>query len=139
MSIWKKVNSLEELNASRKNTLAEHLGIVFTEIGPNFLIASMPVDKRTIQPAGILSGGATLALAETVASVAGIMSVDNETTCVGLDMNANHLHSIKEGFVFAKASPFHIGKMTQVWQIKVNGADGKLISICRLTLANLAI
>lgn len=139
MSIWKKVNSIEELNASRKNTLAEHLGIVFTEIGPNFLIASMPVDKRTIQPAGILSGGATLALAETVASVAGIMSVDSETTCVGLDMNANHLHSIKEGFVFAKASPFHIGKMTQVWQIKVNGADGKLISICRLTLANLAI
>ncbi len=139
MSIWKKENSLAELNETCKNTVAEHLGIVFTEIGPNFLIASMPVDQRTIQPAGILSGGATLALAETVGSVAGIMSVDNETTCVGLDMNANHLHSIKEGFVFAKASPFHIGKMTQVWQIKVNGADGKLISICRLTLANLAI
>ncbi|MSR88368.1 MAG: hotdog fold thioesterase [Candidatus Margulisbacteria bacterium] len=139
MAIWKKETNLETINENCKKTVANHLGIVFTEVGPNFLIASMPVDQRTIQPAGILSGGATLALAETVGSVAALMAVDNETTCVGLEMNANHLHSIKEGFVFAKASVFHIGKMTQVWQIKVNGADGKLISICRLTLANLAI
>jgi 1,4-dihydroxy-2-naphthoyl-CoA hydrolase len=119
-----------------KNTLGEHLGMQFSEIGPDFLKATMPVDNRTHQPYGLLHGGASVALAETVGSVASALVINHETMmCVGLEINANHLRGVKEGFVTATATPIHLGSSTHVWDIKIHDNKEHLVCISRLTVA----
>ena len=128
--------TLEILNSWNQNTMGGHLGMEFTEIGENFLCARMPVDHRTHQPMGLLHGGASAALAETLGSVAGIMQVDSEKqACVGIEINANHVKSVRNGFVYGKATPVHIGKKTQVWDIRITNDNGDLVCVSRLTLA----
>jgi 1,4-dihydroxy-2-naphthoyl-CoA hydrolase len=135
-NIWKVPVDLALLNQRSISTLTEHLNIVFTEVDPHSLSATMPVDFRTIQPSGILNGGATAALAETVASTAANFCIDPKTHfCVGLDLNINHLKQVQTGKVKAIAKPFHLGKTTQVWEIKVYNEEKKLISIARMTMA----
>jgi 1,4-dihydroxy-2-naphthoyl-CoA hydrolase len=134
--IWKQEINLEILNARAKNTMVEHLDIQMIEIGDDFIVAKMPVDHRTHQPLGIMHGGASCVLAETVGSLAGNMAVDLAAQyCVGLDINTNHIRSVREGFVFAKAKPFHLGKSTQVWEIKIHNEVHQLVSVSRLTMA----
>lgn len=134
--IWKVEMNLEALEARSKNTMMNYLGIEFTEIGDDFLIARMPIDHRTKQPVGIMHGGASCVLAESVASTAANCCVDPNTNyCVGLEINTNHIRSIREGWVFGTAKPFHIGKATQVWGIEILNEAKQLISVNRLTLA----
>lgn len=135
MKIWKREFDLASLKASRENTMVDHLGIEITEIGDDFLIASMPVDNRTHQPMGILHGGASIALAETVGSMAANLVVDRDHYCVGLEINGNHLKSVRSGLVYAKAMPVHIGRSTQVWDIRIESDEGKNVCISRLTMA----
>jgi 1,4-dihydroxy-2-naphthoyl-CoA hydrolase len=136
MTIWFKEMTLEELNRPGKNTMVEFLGIQFTEIGDDFLTATMPVTERTKQPLGILHGGANLALAETVASMAANAVVDlSQFYCVGLEINANHLRTIKEGIVTAVTSPIHLGRTTQIWQINIFNELGKQTCVSRMTAA----
>ena len=116
--------------------MVEHLGIEFTEVGHDFISARMPVDHRTVQPMGLLHGGASLALAETLGSVASTMIADlNKYACVGLEINANHVRSAKSGFVIGKAMPIHIGKKTHVWDIRISNEENQLICVSRLTVA----
>lgn len=138
MSIWKKEFSLQSLKEYAKGALGDSLGICFTEIGEDYLKATMPVDQRTRQPFGILHGGASVVLAETVGSVAGNMAAPEGFRCVGLEVNANHVGSVRSGLVTAIARPFHIGKTTQVWEIKISN-DTKNVCISRLTLAVLKV
>lgn len=134
--IWFKKYDLQELNDLRHNTAVEHLGINITEIGDNFLIGTMPVDNRTKQPAGILHGGASVLLAESLGSIASYMVLDRgKFRAVGLEINANHLRMVKEGYVSGKAIAVHIGKKTHVWSIEISDKDGKLACISRLTMA----
>lgn len=136
MSIWFNPISIEAANERGKNTMSEYLGIEFIDAGEDFLVARMPVDHRTRQPLGIMNGGASCVLAETVGSTAANFCVDiSKQYCVGLDINTNHIHSIREGFVIGTAKPFHVGKSTQVWGIEIKNEQGKLISVNRLTLA----
>ncbi|TQV84440.1 hotdog fold thioesterase [Aliikangiella coralliicola] len=135
MTIWKKQVSVEELNQERKKTMVSHLGIEVTEIGEDYLVASMPVDERTHQPMGILHGGASIALAETVGSLAANLAVDENHYCVGLEVNSNHLRSIRSGTVLAKASAVHLGRSTQVWDIRISDQADNKICISRLTMA----
>jgi len=116
--------------------MGEYLGMEWVEIGPDYLKIKMPVDKRTIQPYGLLHGGASCALAETAGSVASHFMIDpSKNICVGLEINANHLRSAKEGWVTATASPLHIGATTHVWDIKIHDDAHKLICVSRLTVA----
>ncbi|MFA6301866.1 MAG: hotdog fold thioesterase [Legionella sp.] len=134
MAIWFKNFSLEDLNHRGKNTMVEHLDIQFIEIGDDFLTATMPVNERSKQPIGILHGGANVVLAETVASTAANAVVDlKHYYCVGLEINANHIRSVKEGLVTAIASPIHLGRSTQVWQIHIYNEEGKQTCISRMT------
>lgn len=134
MTIWFKGFSIEEMNQNGKNTLSEFLGIEFTEVGDDFLKATMPVNNRTKQPMGILHGGANIALAETVASMAANAVVDwSLFYCVGLEINANHIRSVKEGLVTAIASPIHLGRTTHVWEINIFNDSGKQTCISRMT------
>lgn len=136
MKIWKSPINVMLANQRATNSMSEYLGITFDEVGDDYLIGSMPVDHRTKQPAGIMHGGASCVLAETVGSTAANFAVDNrEYYCVGLDINTNHIKSIREGRVIARATPFHIGKTTQVWGIEIKDEAGKLISVNRLTMA----
>ncbi len=126
----------EFLNQGGKNSIGDFLDIEFTEIGEDFLVARMPVDNRTRQPYGILHGGASVVLAETVGSVGANLYIDlTKYRCVGLDINANHIKSVKEGYVYAKGTPLHIGKTTQVWEIKISNEKNELVCISRLTMA----
>ncbi|HEY4110747.1 hotdog fold thioesterase [Puia sp.] len=119
-----------------KNTMGDHLGIVFTEIGEDFLKATMPVDHRTKQPYGLLHGGASAVLAETLGSVASSLLIDNSKyNCVGIEINANHLRGVREGLVTGIVRPLHTGKTTHVWDIKIYDAREKLICVSRLTVA----
>ncbi len=128
--------SLDILNQSSQNTMVEHLGIEYTELGENYISAKMPVDHRTHQPHGFLHGGASVALAETLGSVAANMIIDqSEYFCVGLEINANHIRSMKNGWVYGTAKPIHIGKSTHIWEIKINNEEQQLVTISRLTLA----
>ena len=128
--------TVELLNKFSQNTLAQHLGIEFTEIGVDFVSGRMPVDHRTHQPFGLLHGGASVALAETLGSQAAALTLDlSKQFCVGLDINANHIKSVKEGFVNGTAKPIHVGKRTQVWEIKISDESGKLVCISRITMA----
>ncbi|WPQ62100.1 hotdog fold thioesterase [Chitinophaga sancti] len=135
--IWRSLNiSLDQLNENGENTMAAFLGMEFTEIGPDYLRMMMPVNERTRQPYGLLHGGASVALAETVGSVASALIIDPETQiCVGLDINANHIRGIKEGYVHAIARPLHLGATTHVWDIKICDEHNKLVCISRLTVA----
>jgi len=128
--------SLKEINLWCKNTASEALGIEFIEIGSDYLIAKMPVDHRTHQPAGLLHGGASVLLAETLGSVAGNLCVDRSTqACVGVEINANHLRSVRSGYVYGKVSSLHLGRSSQVWEIRISDPEEKLVCISRLTLA----
>lgn len=133
--IWKKEFTLESINKTKKN-MVKHLGIVFSAIGANYLEATMPVDERTHQPYGILHGGASVVLAETLGSLAGYLCLeDSKYIVVGQEINANHIRSVKNGFVTGKATPVHLGRSSQVWSIEIKNEDGKLVAISRLTLA----
>jgi 1,4-dihydroxy-2-naphthoyl-CoA hydrolase len=135
MRIFKESASIESLNKWSRSTLVENLGIEFTAIGDDYLEAKMPVDKRTIQPLGLLHGGASVALAETLGSVAATLCVDETRFCVGLEINANHLKGVREGYVTGIGKPVHIGKQTQVWEIRITNDAGELICISRITMA----
>lgn len=135
MSIWKRPQNIEQLNKRGENTLVDALGIRIVEVGDDYIKASMPVDDRTRQPLGILHGGASVALAETLGSIAANMAVDENSYCVGLEINANHISKASEGEVTGITKPIHIGRTTQVWEIKISRADGKLSCISRITMA----
>ncbi|MBB4128186.1 uncharacterized protein (TIGR00369 family) [Xanthomonas translucens] len=129
---------LDALNAAARDTLIAHLGIVFTEAGPDWLRATMPVDARTRQPYGLLHGGASVVLAETLGSSAGNLCVGPDRICVGLEINANHLRAARTGVVTGTARPLHVGRATQVWEIRIEDAAGKPVCVSRLTLAVIA-
>ncbi|GMQ23397.1 hotdog fold thioesterase [Algoriphagus sp. oki45] len=128
--------SLDHLNQTSRDTLVQHLGIVFTAVGEDYLEATMPVDARTKQPMGLLHGGANVVLAETLGSLASSLTIDlNQKACVGLEVNANHLRSVREGIVRGIAKPIHLGRSTQVWEIRILDEKDKLCCISRLTMA----
>ena len=135
MSIWIKTETVEELNKRRQKTLNELMGIRITEIGVDYLKAVMPVDERTRQPMGILHGGASLVLAESIGSTGSYLAIAPEQRCVGLEINANHIRSIAEGWVTGTARPIHIGGSTHVWDIRITDEKERLICIARLTMA----
>ncbi len=137
MPIWFNKNlTLKDIPNWGKNTMSEHLGIKFTEVGEDFLKATMPVDERTRQPYGLLHGGASIALAETLGSIGSALVIDTELyNCVGLEVNANHIRSASEGLVTGIASPIHLGNSTHVWDIKIYDDKERLLCISRLTVA----
>lgn len=136
MTIWKSPITLEAITELRLNTMVSHVGIIFTELGADFLKAKMPVDERTIQPYGIMHGGASCVLAESLGSIAGAYCIDNtKQMCVGISINTNHLRMARSGFVYGTAKPIHLGKKTQLWEIDIVDDAGKLVSVNRLTLA----
>lgn len=139
MAIWFKEISVEQLNSRGKNTMSEFLGIKFTDIGDDSMTATMPVNDHTKQPIGILHGGANVVLAETIASTAANAVVNLEKFyCVGLEINANHIRSVKEGIVTAITTPVHIGRTTQIWQINIFNEAGKQTCISRMTASVIA-
>jgi 1,4-dihydroxy-2-naphthoyl-CoA hydrolase len=136
MTIWRSLRSIEDLNSSRPGTMVEHIGIEFTEIGDDFIRGTMPVDSRTHQPYGLLHGGASVALAETLGSTGATMCVDTrEYQCVGQEINANHVRAARNGLVTGTARPVHLGGRTQVWVIDIVNEAGKLVCTSRLTVA----
>ncbi len=136
MSIWNKKLSLSELNAMGKNTAIENLGIKLTEIGNDTLVGEMPVNSKSHQIHGILHGGASVLFAETLGSLAAVMACKEGFTAVGLEINANHLKGVKNGIVIGVASAIHIGRSTQVWDIKITHKEtGKIVCASRLTVA----
>lgn len=137
MSIWyNKQLSLSSFDGLGKQTMGEHIGILFSELGDNFLKATMPVDHRTIQPYGLLHGGASVALAETLGSVGAALVIDPEQyICVGQEINANHIRGVKSGLVTGIAMPIHLGSSSHVWEIKIYDENEKLVCISRLTVA----
>jgi uncharacterized domain 1 len=137
-STFRRQSSLEALNALSTGTAMEPLGIVFTELGPDYLRATMPVDARTLQPYGLLHGGASVLLAETLGSTAGMLCVADGELAVGIEINANHLNAVREGKVTGTARPLKVGRRTQVWEIRIEDDAGQLACISRLTLAVIA-
>ncbi|HCW08221.1 MAG TPA: esterase [Cytophagales bacterium] len=136
MPIFKADITVEALNKMSVNSMLEHLGIVFTKVSDGTIEAQMPVDHRTHQPMGLLHGGASVALAETLGSVAAMCCIDSSTQfCVGLDINANHIKSVRHGLVTGKVSPIHIGKKTHVWEIKIFTEQEELVCVSRITMA----
>lgn len=136
MALWKTPPDLALLNRASEHTLMQSLGIVFTAAGEDWLRATMPVDARTHQPYGLLHGGASVALAETLGSSAAMLTLDPATQItVGMEINANHLRGIRSGTVTGTASPVHLGRTTQVWQIRIEDEQGKLVCISRITMA----
>ena len=137
-SIWKQPASVELLTALHVGTSVAHLGIEFLEVGPDFIRARAPVDARTRQPMGILHGGISVLLAETIGSCGAVCAAPVGHRAVGLDINANHLRSASEGWVTGTGRPVHIGRTTQVWQIDMTDDSGKLTCVSRITMAILA-
>lgn len=135
MSIWKKNSNLAQLNASSENTVIAQLGIEYTQIGDDFLQGTMPVDHRTIQPHGLLHGGASVVLAESLGSVAANLAVGDDKVCVGTEINASHLRGASHGMVTGIAKAVRIGFSTQVWQIDISNERGQMICSSRLTVA----
>jgi len=134
--IWFRSFTLEEVNRRGADSMVEHLGIRFTLIGSDYLVATMPVDETTKQPLGLLHGGASVALAETVGSTAANLCVDfDQAFCVGMEINANHLRPVTGGKVSARAEPIHIGRTSHVWSIRITDDRGRLICVSRLTMA----
>jgi uncharacterized protein (TIGR00369 family) len=138
-SPFRRTITPEALNALSRGTAMEPLGIVFTEIGPDYLRGTMPVDARTRQPYGLLHGGASVLLAETLGSTAGGLCVDEGQGVVGIEINANHLAGVREGLVTGTTRPLHVGRSTQVWDIRIEDERGRLACISRLTLAVIAL
>ncbi len=133
--LWKNNPTLEGLNSINQGTLCEHLGMEFTEVGEDYLIAKMPVDHRTKQPMGLLHGGASVALAESIGSVASFIIQENpmESHVVGVEINANHLKSVREGWVYGKVTPIKVGRTLHIWNIDITNEDGDLVCVSRLT------
>ena len=131
-----KEEKIQQVNDSIQNTMTSTIGIEITDMGDDFICGKMPVDERTIQPFGLLHGGASAALAESLGSIAGGIKVyPNDETVVGIEINANHLKSARYGWVYGKATPIRIGKKIQVWNIEISNDSGDLICVSRLTLA----
>lgn len=140
MSIWFKPYTLNDIQWMLKDNMCEAIGIEIIELTPDSIKGKMPVDHRTVQPMKILHGGASVALAESLGSIASNLIVDNSKyACVGLDINANHLRPASNGFVYAEAKPIHIGKKTHVWGIEIKDEKGKMVCISRLTMAVILI
>jgi 1,4-dihydroxy-2-naphthoyl-CoA hydrolase len=137
-TLFRRVVGVDELNALSRDTAIAALGIVFTDVGPDFLRATMPFDAHTLQPYGLLHGGASVLLAETLGSSAGNLCVGDDAMVVGIEINANHLAAVREGLVTGTARPLHIGRSTQVWDIRIEDEVGRLACIARLTLAVVA-
>ena len=133
--VFRREASLEALNALSQGNAISTLGIEFTELGADFVRATMPVDGRTRQPYGLLHGGASVLLAETLGSSAGNLCVGEDELCVGLEINANHLRAVHEGTVTGTARPLHVGRSTQVWEIRIEDDRGRLACVSRITLA----
>ena len=138
MSIWKQPVTVQLLTANSINTATDHLGIEFIEVGDDFISARVPVDHRTIQPYGLLHGGVSVVLAETLGSCGAAYAAPAGHRVVGLDINANHLKSATSGWVTGVARPVHIGRTTQVWQIDMRNDAGELTCVSRITMAVLA-
>jgi len=139
MSIWKVRPELAAVIRLQQGTIADSLGITITEIGEDFVRGTMPVDRRTHQPMGILHGGASVVLAESLGSMAANFCVDvGSHYCVGLDINANHIRAVRSGLVTGTARPVHLGRTTQVWEIRIEDERGRLVCVSRLTMAVLA-
>ena len=134
--IWKNSPTLEGLNMMSQNTINEHLGIEFTEIGDNYLVAKMPVDHRTKQPVGLLHGGASLVLAETLGSLASLLLLDNpvKQSSVGVEINANHLRAVRSGHVTGRVEAVKLGRRLHIWQIKIKDDEGRDSCISRITV-----
>ena len=131
-----KNKALQKLNDFQKNTITEVLGIEITDFGPDYFCGKMPVDHRTVQPYGLLHGGASAVLAETLGSIAGGMQVNLETqSVVGVEINCNHLRSARDGWVYGRATPVKIGRKIHVWNIEIKNEGDKLVAVSRLTLA----
>lgn len=128
--------TVEQVNQLMQGTLCSHVGMECTEVGSDYLVGKMPVDQRTRQPMGLLHGGASVALAETLGSIAANYCVDPATQyCVGLEINANHVRGITDGFVYGRATAVHIGKQTHIWEIRLTNQSGQLVCLSRLTMA----
>ena len=138
MRIWKQPISVESLTASSADTAVSHLGIEFLEVGDDFIRARVPVDQRTIQPYGLLHGGVSVVLAETLGSCGAAYAAPAGHRTVGLDINANHLKGVTQGWVTGITRPVHIGRSTQVWQIELRNDAGELTCVSRITMAVLA-
>mgnify|MGYP001407452273 FL=1 len=131
-----KNKALQKMNDFQKNTITKVLGIEITDFGPDYFCGKMPVDHRTVQPYGLLHGGASAVLAESLGSIAGGMKVNRDTqTVVGVEINCNHLRSARDGWVYGKATPVKIGRKIHVWNIEIKNEDDKLVAVSRLTLA----
>lgn len=140
MTIWNGTPDLDALNRLNVDTAVSTLGIAITEVGDDFLRGTMPVDRRTVQPYGILHGGVSVVLAETLGSQASYLVIDpSKFRCVGLDINANHIRAVSSGTVVGTARPIHLGRTTHVWEIRIETEDGKLVCISRITMAILSI
>ncbi|MBS0568843.1 MAG: hotdog fold thioesterase [Proteobacteria bacterium] len=135
MSLWKTQPDLAQIRQANQKTLINTIGIEITEIGEDFVRGTMPVDARTHQPYGILHGGASIALAETLGSYAAMLSCDPQFRAVGIDINANHVRAVASGIVTGTARPLHVGRSTQVWEIRIEDETGRLVCISRLTTA----
>lgn len=135
MRIWKTSISVEEITAGNKDTAASHLGIEFLEVGDDFIRGRVPVDARTRQPYGLLHGGVSVVLAETLGSVAAYFCCGKGQLAVGLDINANHLRGVTKGWVTGTVRPVHIGRTTHVWQIDLTNDEGQLTCVSRITMA----
>ena len=136
--IWKTEPHLDAINASGQNTLVDHLDITFTEAGDDYMVATMPVDHRTVQPMRLLHGGASVVLAESMGSVASFWCLEDRSThsIVGVEINANHLSSVREGdVVTGTVRPLKIGRRMYVWEIKIERGDGRLVCVSRITIA----
>ena len=139
MAIWRDSFPLELVNQHSRDTLVSHLGIEFIEAGDDYVKARMPVDHRTHQPARMVHGGASVALAETLASWAATFVVDQETNyCVGLEINANHVRPVGSGWVIGTARPVHLGRSTQIWEVRITDESDRLVCISRVTMAVLS-
>jgi 1,4-dihydroxy-2-naphthoyl-CoA hydrolase len=134
--MWKSDYSIDQVNSMSKNTILDVLGIEITEKGDDFLVGKMPVDSRTVQPMRILHGGANVVLAETLGSIASLMIINpDEEISVGVDVNANHIRSVKSGWVTGIAKPINIGRKIHVWEIKITDEEERLTCISRLTVS----
>lgn len=134
MAIWKKNTDKAHLKKTlNKNTLGERLGIEITEVGEEYLEGRMPVDNRTRQPFGLLHGGASVALAETLASVAGFLSLSEGKNLVGVEINANHLRAVRDGYVTGRATPIRLGRSLQIWEVKIVDEKDRLVCVSRMT------
>ncbi len=134
MGMWKQSATIEDLATMQKDSLASYLGVTFKEIGDDFIVATMPVDRRTMQPFGILHGGASVVLSETLGSIAGFLAAEPGSVVVGLEVNANHMRSVSEGEVTGVVRPLHIGRSTQVWETHISDPQGRKICVSRLTV-----